>query len=185
LSYHCVEELRQAAARGIPLEFCFFWGHRLRKDGRIGPPCLSQWFAAPFELDGVEYPTAEHYMMAQKASLFGDEEARERILRCKEAGKAKAIGRGVRGFEEARWVQEREGIVRRGSHAKFAQNPPLRYFLLSTRDKVLAEASPHDAVWGIGLAADHADARHPDRWPGRNLLGFVLMSVRDDFARSR
>lgn len=33
-------------------------------------------------------------------------------------------------------------------------------------------------VWGIGLDARHANATHPTRWKGLNLLGFALMDVR-------
>ena len=47
---------------------------------------------------------------------------------------------------------------------------------------VLAEASPHDIKWGIGLEADDPRARQRHRWRGRNLLGEVLMEVRDMLA---
>lgn len=54
------------------------------------------------------------------------------------------------------------------------------YYLLSTGDKILAEASPYDTIWGIGLEASDFDSTHPDRWPGKNLLGKVLMRVREE-----
>lgn len=44
---------------------------------------------------------------------------------------------------------------------------------------VIVEAGPVDPIWGIGLAADSPDARHPERWRGHNLLGKALMDVRD------
>jgi ribA/ribD-fused uncharacterized protein len=44
--------------------------------------------------------------------------------------------------------------------------------------RVLVEASPQDRVWGIGRAADDEQAASPARWLGLNLLGFVLMEVR-------
>lgn len=34
---------------------------------------LSQWYDSPFEVDGVTYASTEHWMMVQKARLFGDE----------------------------------------------------------------------------------------------------------------
>jgi len=53
----------------------------------------------------------------------------------------------------------------------------------------IAEASPQDRVWGIGLAAGHGDAQHPALRRGLNLPGFALMDVRDelgaDACRSR
>ncbi len=51
--------------------------------------------------------------------------------------------------------------------------------LLATGDKTLVEASPLDKIWGIGLAVEDPRSRHPDQWLGLNLLGKVLMRVRD------
>ena len=65
-----------------------------------------------------------------------------------------------------------------GNLAKFGQHKELRDFLLGTGNKVLVEASPQDAIWGIGLAADDDRAASPEHWPGLNLLGFALMEVR-------
>lgn len=55
----------------------------------------------------------------------------------------------------------------------------LHRFLLSTGDDVLVEASPVDAVWGIGLGEQEAKTVSPREWQGRNLLGYALMKVRD------
>ena len=51
---------------------------------------------------------------------------------------------------------------------------------LGTDDHVLVEASPYDRIWGIGLKATDDMAKHPDTWQGQNLLGFILMDVRDE-----
>lgn len=173
------DSLVAVARGGVRLKFVFFWGHtRRRPDAPPGAEMLSQWAPSPFRLEGRLYPTAEHYMMAEKARLFGDAEALERILGAESPGAAKAYGREVRGFEQSAWEAAREEIVFRGSLAKAAQTPDLRAFLLATQARVLVEASPRDAVWGIGLARDHADAERPEAWPGLNLLGFALMRAR-------
>jgi ribA/ribD-fused uncharacterized protein len=117
-------------------------------------------------------------MMATKARLFGDDEALARILATGDPGRAKALGRQVRGFDEAAWQAVRFDAVTRGNVAKFGQSEPLRRYLLATRDAFLVEASPVDRIWGIGFAADHEDARAPARWRGLNLLGFALMRAR-------
>jgi ribA/ribD-fused uncharacterized protein len=175
-----VEAVRAAVAAGRELEFQHFWGHRPRKDGKIGSTCLSQWWLCDFELDGQRYLSAEQYMMAEKARLFDDAATRQEILATSDPGKAKALGRRVQSFDEDVWKAARFDIVVRGNVAKFGQNDPLRYFLLGTRDKVLVEASPSDCIWGIGLAADDANANNPSAWRGLNLLGFALMKVRSE-----
>ncbi|MFG3156221.1 NADAR family protein [Streptomyces sp. NPDC048219] len=173
------EALLREVRAGARMKYLCFWGHRPLPDGRIGPSCLSQWWPSPFTVAGVEYATAEHWMMAEKARLFEDAEAERRVLAAGHPAEAKKAGRLVRGFDEAVWERERFRIVVEGSVHKFASDPALRAFLLNTGDRVLVEASPMDRVWGIGLTADDEAATDPARWRGTNLLGFALMTARE------
>ncbi|MGA8114393.1 MAG: NADAR family protein, partial [Actinocatenispora sp.] len=172
---YSVDELRAVVEAGGQPTYLYFWGHRPQRDGSVGPGCLSQWWPAPFVVDGERYATAEHYMMAGKARLFGDEENAERALAAVTPADAKAAGRRVRGYDEQTWVAARFDLVVAGSVAKFGQHPDLRTYLLGTGDSVLVEASPVDRVWGIGLAASDPRAADVSGWRGTNLLGFALM----------
>ncbi|GAA2717780.1 MULTISPECIES: NADAR family protein [Streptomyces] len=177
-----VAELVAAVAGEERLKYVFFWGHRPPRGGGAGPGCFSQWWPSPFTVDGVEYATAEHWMMAGKARLFGDREALARVLAAGHPKEAKDAGRSVRGFDEQEWVRHRYGLVVEGSVHKFAQHPELGAYLLGTGSRVLVEASPVDRIWGIGLAADDERAQDPARWCGLNLLGFALMEARQRLA---
>jgi ribA/ribD-fused uncharacterized protein len=172
------EALVRQVRAGNRIKYLHFWGHRARADGQVGPSCLSQWWLSPFTVAGVTYGTAEHWMMAAKARLFGDAEAEHRVLAAEHPSLAKKAGRMVRGFDEHIWERERYGIVVEGSVHKFTAHADLREFLLGTGDRVLVEASPMDRVWGIGLAANDEAATDPERWRGPNLLGFALMAAR-------
>jgi ribA/ribD-fused uncharacterized protein len=119
-------------------------------------------------------------MMAEKAALFEDRATREQVLCAASPGAAKALGREVRGFDEAVWLKSRFSIVVQANEAKFGQNPELRQFLQQTGSRVLVEASPVDTIWGIGLAHDDEKANNPNLWRGLNLLGFALMQVRSE-----
>jgi ribA/ribD-fused uncharacterized protein len=172
------ENLISVVEGGARPEYLFFWGHKPLPGGEVGKPCLSQWWPAPFAVEGDRYLTAEHFMMAEKARLFGDETSRLRILEAASPASAKALGRKVRGFDEQRWAEARFGIVVRGNRAKFEQNADLRRFLIGTHGRVLVEASPVDRVWGIGMKGDDPRATDPAQWRGLNLLGFALMEAR-------
>jgi ribA/ribD-fused uncharacterized protein len=148
--------------------FTFFWKSR-----------LSQWHRAPFVVGGVTFTHAEQFMMHAKALLFGDRDAAAAILRADTPAEQQAIGRAVRGFDEAVWVLFREGIVYTANHARFSQNADQRELLFATRGTTLVEASPHDRVWGIGLAATDPRARDRAQWLGLNLLGQALTRVRE------
>ena len=165
-------------AQGQRPEYLLFWGHQAPKSG-VDKSCFSQWFEAEFIVDGIRYRTAEHFMMAGKARLFGDAETCERILAARTPAEAKKLGREIRNFDEAAWVAARLDIVTRGNIEKFAQNPALGAFLLGTGHQVLVEASPVDPIWGIGRAATDPAAQDPREWKGLNLLGFALMAARE------
>ena len=156
-------ELQAAVAAGAQPEYLFFWGHRPAAGGKVGASCMSQWYDAGFEHEGVHYATAEHFMMAGKARLFGDEQAVAQILAAPGPDKVKAIGRRVKNYDDDLWNRERYAVVVAGNLAKFSQHAALKAFLLGTGDKVIVEASPVDAIWGIGLAKDDPAAARPQR----------------------
>ena len=147
----------------------FFWS---------GP--FSQWKRARFQIDGVEFNTAEQAMMYAKAMLFGDTDIAGQILVTSDARKQKALGRKVRGFDAAMWDANKEDIVREANRAKFGQNEGLRRKLFQTGHKTLVEAAPNDAIWGIGIDEATARVTPPDQWPGQNLLGRILTEVREE-----
>ena len=174
-----LEQLRRRCSDGEQFRYLFFWGHQPSRDGTITASCLSQWFAVSFTIDNVYYATAEHWMMASKARLFGDDVTLQQILSAADPKTAKSLGRKVENFDDNVWKQHCRRLVTEGNVAKFSQNDSLRAFLLATEDHVLVEASPYDRIWGIGLKATDEKAKHPATWEGENLLGFALMDVRE------
>ena len=116
------EELVALIDSGMRPKYLFFWGHTPKIPGQVDPSCLSNWFPAEFTVDGHTYPTTEHFMMAEKARMFGDPVACSRILTATSPGAAKKFGREVSGFDEAIWLKHRFGIVVAGNLAKFSQH---------------------------------------------------------------
>ena len=95
--------------------------------------------------------------------------------------KIKALGRQVRGFSQQAWDARKKGVVYGISRRKFAQCNDLRAELMATEGKLLAEASPSDRIWGIGMAAGAPGSMDPSRWEGENLLGYALTKLRIDW----
>ena len=118
-------------------------------------------------------------MMASKARLFADNKALNDILTTEYPWLHKDIGRHIKGFIPEVWDECKFYIVIRGNTLKFSQNHELMGYLLSTGDALLVEASPKDAIWGIGLDAQTAASTPQSEWPGQNLLGKALMEVRE------
>jgi ribA/ribD-fused uncharacterized protein len=171
----------------------------------------SQWYPAPFtatiEIDEgkpeqVVFPTSEHWMMVQKALLFGcvhssysahhikfqrgaflsDKEIARKVLSVEETTSdrmryVKGLGRKVKNFDETKWKTNRVRIVLEGNKLKFGQNEELRQKLIQTEEKTIVEASPRDKIWGIGMGETKAISSGESKW-GLNLLGKALMDTR-------
>ncbi|MCB1592221.1 MAG: NADAR family protein [Alphaproteobacteria bacterium] len=170
-------DLISALGEGQIFKFLCFWSHE-QNATHVTKACLSQWYPSSFCIEGRTYLTAEHFMMAEKAKIFGDIEKMQEILSADNPGKAKALGREITGFSQEKWDKHKLGIVIRGNIEKFSQNISLGEFLLKTGDRILVESSPRDRIWGCGLAENDQHIENPEHWPGENLLGFALMEVR-------
>jgi ribA/ribD-fused uncharacterized protein len=149
--------------------FTFFYG---------GPG--SQWYPATFTVDGVQYNCGEQFMMAEKARLFGDDDAFYIIMQTTNPKIQKATGRLVKNFDRKIWEANAKLIVYRGNFARFSQNPDQLEWLLGTDGTTLVEASPWDKIWGIGLAANDPLALDRATWKGTNWLGEIETQVRED-----
>lgn len=171
-------ELEAALEAGAQFRYRPFWGHHPRRAGVLDQACLSQWWPCRFEVDGVVFPSAEHFMMAAKARLFHDDAAYGSILASATPAEAKRLGRKVRNYDDRRWAANRFDLVTAGNVAKFGQDGALRAFLLGTGEDILVEASPEDTIWGIGLPGSDARVADPTQWLGQNLLGFALVRAR-------
>ena len=66
-----------------------------------------------------------------------------------------------------------------GVHGKFDQNTNLRNLILATGCTTLAEASPRDNVWEIGLSMYDEKAYDQKCWQGANKLDKILLACQD------
>lgn len=121
-----LNDLIQKIQQGHQFKYLYFWGHIPKRANLIDKSCFSQWFPAQFNVEGIEYFTAEHYMMAQKAKLFNDKEIFAQILQVKHPNEAKQLGRKVRNYNEQIWQEKRFDIVVQANFAKFSQHPELK-----------------------------------------------------------
>lgn len=150
-------------------KYYLFWKHQ-----------FGQWTLRDMvDMDGKVYNCCEQYMMFKKAELFNDKEIAEKILAEKDPSNQQKLGRQIRGFIPEKWDKNKIGIVWYGNYLKFTQHEDLRKRLLATEDRIMAEASPYDLIWGIGFRANDDLALDQKNWKGKNLLGKILMSVRD------
>lgn len=144
---------------------------------------FSNMSAHPIEIEGVQYPTVEHYFQAMKAKEFGDADVYDKITTARTPKAAKALGKKVKNLVTEVWDAKRDQVMETGVRTKFIQHPELRKELMATEDKLIGEANPRDTYWGIGTSMDLEKSKTPSKWRGQNKLGKLLMQLRDDFKK--
>jgi ribA/ribD-fused uncharacterized protein len=127
---------------------------------------LSNSFKADITVDGVIYPTVEHYYQCAKFLTTATEYA-DKIRSTANAALVKNMGRTKKVEIRADWDTVQLDVMRTALRAKFAQHEELATLLRGTGAARLEEESPSDAYWGIG--ADGA---------GENHLGVLLAEIR-------
>ena len=150
----------------------YFWGS-----------FLSNFAPVKIKFAGIDFHTSEQLFMFLKAKYFEDDVMADFIAENgQEPATAKKYGRKVEGFNEEEWADVREDMMYIACQRKFMDDDLFK-LLLSTGEKVLVEGSPVDKIWGVGLKYDSQEILDEENWNGLNLLGKVLMRVRDDIRR--
>lgn len=141
-------------------------------------------FGMPHHLEqGVNFNTGEHFMMYEKAMLFGDEEVAAEVLTTWMPNEAKKLGRKVKNFNNIVWLKNRERIMCDILRCRMETNLQVRNQALQHRleGKSFVEASPYDKIWGVGLAETDPLIDDPANWLGENLLGICWDRVVDEY----
>lgn len=170
-------EVDQLLKENVP-EF-FFFNEANPKSGSEQEAMLSIWYRCQTNIENTEYWCVGQYMQAEKARIFGDLDTRKKILISTSKHEILTLGKKVKGYDERRWRNLNYAVSLFGNYHKFIQNEDCKQALTDTGDKILVKDSSYDADWGVGHTRDDERIFNPDNWVGVNLLGFVLMVVRD------
>jgi ribA/ribD-fused uncharacterized protein len=144
-----------------------------------GHCAFSNFHLADIEIDDTKYSSVEQYLSYKKAMLFDNEIIADEIMKIHDPKIQKQKARNLKGFNYDQWQAEAKLLLKPALMAKFQQHDHLRRELLATGESILGEANPHDKLFGIGLPLNHPDAVIVSSWPGDNIQGTALMSVRD------
>jgi ribA/ribD-fused uncharacterized protein len=127
---------------------------------------FSNFAPFPITLGGKVWPTSEHYFQAQK---YAGTEHEKAIRQTRSPMIAARMGRDRKKPLRRDWEAVKNDIMREAVRAKFIQYPELATLLVGTADAVLVEHTAEDSYW-----SDAGDGS------GKNMLGQILMQVRDE-----
>ncbi len=102
-------------AAGETFSYLFFGATQFQRTPRLERHASVKWYPSPFTVDGNLYPTAEHWMMASKARLFGDDEMLKQILKAPDPQSAIALGRHVANFDDRFGRQTRDDWLQKAA----------------------------------------------------------------------
>jgi ribA/ribD-fused uncharacterized protein len=128
--------------------------------------CFSNFSPHPIMLKGKRWPTSEHYFQAQKFAGTPDE---EEVRQAKSPMIAARMGRSRKRPLRKDWESVKDSIMPEAVLAKFTQHDDLREVLLGTGESEIVEHTSKDRYWGDGGDGS-----------GRNMLGVILMRVREE-----
>jgi len=128
---------------------------------------LSNFYPSPFMINGITFPTVEHYYQANKADNSQDF---FKILNLKTPVETKKAGKKIKICKN--WEQIKFNIMYIGLLNKFKQNIDLMNLLILTGEKEIIEGNYWgDKIWGVCLKTNE----------GENNLGIMLMNIRSMF----
>ncbi|OFZ37926.1 MAG: hypothetical protein A2504_13485 [Bdellovibrionales bacterium RIFOXYD12_FULL_39_22] len=131
---------------------------------------FSNFALFPITVNGISWPSSEHYYQAQK---FLDPDLQEKVRAAGSPYLAAQIGRDPNLPIREDWNGVKNEVMLVALHAKFGQYEVLRALLLSTKKCTIYEHTKNDCYW-----ADCGDRS------GKNILGKQLMQIRQEISES-
>jgi len=127
---------------------------------------FSNFALFPIFLDGVQWPSSEHYYQAHK---YDDAEMIEKVRMAESPMEAAKIGRDPKIPKRADWNDVKDEVMEKAVREKFKSYPILQTLLKQTNSSTIYEHTKNDCYWGDCL----------DR-SGKNKLGKLLEKIRSE-----
>ena len=141
-------------------------------------PFSNSYSKALFKIDGILYNSVQQWIDAYKALLFGDDEDLKIIVNCRSSKLENFVAQKFNVDEY--WSEALYALTKKGIEEKVKQNEDVRKELKATGDCVIAEAQVYNPFWTTGVDIDDAHVLDYSKWPGNNMLGKLLMKIRDE-----
>ena len=138
---------------------------------------FSNYYMCKINVFEREFPSAEHAYQWRKCQIFEREDLALRVLCAKTPREARETVAELTDVNI--WTDDVKVLAMKCVLvAKFQTCQLFRARLLDCKNKIIAEATS-DTFWGVGVAPNIAIFTNPEKFLGSNVLGNLLMSLRD------
>ncbi len=129
---------------------------------------------------GIEFDSLEHMYQWLKATDLGVEDIAEQIRLAKHAGAARAIARDFIDSDLAKeWEEKSVQTMYMCLTHKARQCGAFKEALIQSGENILVEATNNN-FWAAGLDPYTVSMTKKEFWPGKNMLGDLLMKLRSN-----
>jgi ribA/ribD-fused uncharacterized protein len=156
-------------ARATPDSILAFRGYQHPLSNHFPTPIAAFDLKEPFR--SVEH--AFYYKMALELNL---PEMANRIQDAAHAGIVNQICKEINEEDRIVWENDNTQLMKELLLEKAKSSEAFRTSLLTNKDKILADCS-YNKLWGSGISKWLTEATKPEFWPGRNILGALLMDI--------
>ena len=139
---------------------------------------LSNFHPCTIKYNSLTFKSSEQFYQYHKCLEFGDDARAEMIYQAKTPGKAKSLVYGLNKFKEEVWMPKTRQVMETACELKFTQNETLGELLKNTKGTIV-ECNPSDTYFSCGLSKFNPNRTEESKWTGANVLGNVLMTLRD------
>ena len=142
--------------------------------GRFSP--LSNFYPVEMVIDSVPYNCVEQFYQAQRALFAHPQEIAAKILLAKDLVIMKQLGDQLKTINKDWYETEAIKVMQKGLAAKFSM-ANLREYLRQTKGRRIIEANIYDTFWSSGISTKYPEIQDIKSWPGKNILGELLMEL--------
>ena len=145
--------------------------------GRKDPLGFSNFTKCSFQYRGIDYLSREIAYQHQRALASGQKELADFLQNSSSAQEAKELSKCIR--DKNPWSRDNFDLMSDICLTCASQNRSYRKNILKTDDRLLVESLSNQYLWSSGLTHEQTKKTRPDKFPGKNEMGLILMNIRD------
>jgi ribA/ribD-fused uncharacterized protein len=176
-----MEEIKQSMQQNIPI--ILFSEPETNTYGY-----LSLSWPVDLEYNATVYQSVKQAIYAEIAKAFQDQTNLQKIMLAESPNGIEYRVEDIPGDPElniTRWNELMNRLLFDVNLLKFRQYPALAIRLLETKEAVLGAYLPNDNLLGIGISLDDIQSTIQANWTGQNIVGKVLMDIREQLRNER
>ena len=142
--------------------------------------CMSNMYPCKLVYCGITFPSSEHVYQWKRAVDIGSVDVAGKILYAVDGFAAKRLSNEMDKGKVTEWKENNSiKVMKSIIKEKYLQVEEFRQACIESKDAFLMEAT-YDRFWGVGLLEDAARSCKLEYLPGKNVLGWIIMQVRNE-----